>query len=79
MDTLGRLLSRALGGAVIAMVRCYQWTLSPLLGRNCRFTPTCSEYCILAIRKNGPLKGVWQTIGRLMRCHPFSEGGDDPP
>lgn len=79
MNRLLRWPAAVLSAALIALVRGYQWMLSPLLGRNCRFTPTCSEYCILAIRKHGPLRGVWMTARRLLRCHPFAEGGEDYP
>ncbi len=79
MNRLVRWPAAVLSALLITLVRGYQWLLSPLLGRNCRFTPTCSEYCILAIRKHGPLRGVWMTARRLLRCHPFSEGGEDFP
>ncbi|QDU90780.1 Putative membrane protein insertion efficiency factor [Pirellulimonas nuda] len=79
MNGLKRWPSAALAAVLITLVRGYQWLLSPLLGRNCRFTPTCSEYCIQAIRKHGPLRGAWLTTRRLLRCHPWSEGGEDYP
>lgn len=65
--------------ALIALVRVYQWTLSPFVGRQCRFTPTCSNYFIGAVRKYGALRGAWRGIGRICRCHPFHPGGYDPP
>ena len=58
--------------ALILPVRVYQWTLSPLIGRNCRYHPTCSHYMIQAIEEWGPLKGVWLGIRRIWRCHPWS-------
>lgn len=58
--------------ALILPVRVYQWTLSPLIGRNCRYYPTCSHYMIQAIEEWGPLKGVWLGIRRIGRCHPWS-------
>ena len=64
---------------LIGLVRCYQWTLSPLIGRNCRFHPTCSAYFILAVRKYGALSGALRGIARICRCHPFHPGGYDPP
>ena len=64
---------------LIAAVRAYQWTLSPLIGRHCRFEPTCSAYFILAVRKYGAVRGMWRGVKRLGRCHPFSPGGYDPP
>ena len=64
---------------LIGCVRLYQLLLSPLLGRNCRFTPTCSHYFIQAVEKYGPLVGTWRGIRRIFRCHPFHPGGYDPP
>ena len=64
---------------LIAVVRLYQWTLSPVVGRNCRFQPTCSQYFIDAVRKYGALYGAWRGIRRIARCHPFHPGGHDPP
>lgn len=64
---------------LIALVRCYQWTLSPLLGRQCRFEPSCSHYFIGAVRKYGPLKGALRGLWRICRCNPFHPGGEDPP
>ena len=52
--------------------------ISPLLGRNCRFTPTCSQYAMEAIGRYGPWKGGWMALKRLLRCHPFCPGGYDP-
>lgn len=56
----------------------YQKAISPYLGKNCRYTPTCSEYAILAIKKYGALKGSFMAIWRILRCNPFSKGGYDP-
>ncbi|MCA9132328.1 MAG: membrane protein insertion efficiency factor YidD [Planctomycetales bacterium] len=74
-----RQLLRLPGRCVILVVRIYQRGVSPLLGQNCRFQPTCSEYMIGAIKKNGLLRGVVQGGLRIVRCHPFSRGGYDPP
>jgi uncharacterized protein len=65
--------------ALIAAVRFYQRAVSPLLGSNCRFSPTCSQYTIEAIEKYGAIRGVWKGMKRILRCHPFSAGGYDPP
>ena len=62
----------------IILIKVYRITLSPLLGQNCRFVPTCSEYTEEAIRKYGAIKGTWLGILRILRCHPFSAGGYDP-
>ena len=67
------------GMLLIAAARVYQWTLSPLIGRHCRFEPTCSAYFILAVRKYGAIRGVWRGLLRIGRCHPFQPGGYDPP
>lgn len=64
---------------LIAAVRVYQWTLSPLVGRQCRFEPTCSAYFILAVRKYGAVRGSWRGLRRIGRCHPWHPGGYDPP
>ncbi|MGL4514751.1 MAG: membrane protein insertion efficiency factor YidD [Lacipirellulaceae bacterium] len=64
--------------ALVAGVRCYQAILSPLLGPSCRFTPTCSQYAIDAVRRHGPLAGSWRALHRIARCHPWSRGGHDP-
>jgi putative membrane protein insertion efficiency factor len=64
---------------LIMLVRCYQWTLSPLIGRQCRFQPTCSNYFIGAVQKYGAIRGALKGIARIMRCHPFHPGGYDPP
>lgn len=61
-----------------ALVRFYQICLSPLLPDSCRFTPTCSEYALQALRKYGPFKGAWLAIKRLSRCHPWGGSGYDP-
>ena len=64
---------------LIALVRTYQFAVSPLLGPNCRFRPTCSEYFVLAVRKYGVLRGTCRGLLRIARCHPFHPGGIDLP
>lgn len=61
------------------LIRLYQWTLSPYLGRACRFYPTCSNYALEAIELHGTLRGSWLAARRLCKCHPFHPGGFDPP
>ena len=63
---------------LIALVRGYQLLISPVLGNNCRYVPSCSAYTIEAMEKHGALKGLWLGIKRVGRCHPFHEGGYDP-
>ncbi|HMK85582.1 MAG TPA: membrane protein insertion efficiency factor YidD [Steroidobacteraceae bacterium] len=64
--------------ALLAMIRIYQWTLSPLLGPSCRFYPSCSCYAHTAIERHGVLAGCYLAARRLLRCHPFASGGYDP-
>lgn len=65
--------------ALIALVRVYQLTLSPIIGQQCRFQPTCSHYMIGAVRKYGAIRGAWKGTLRICRCHPWHPGGYDPP
>jgi putative membrane protein insertion efficiency factor len=62
----------------LGMIRLYQLTLSPLIGRQCRFHPTCSVYAAEAIAKFGVVRGSVLAARRLARCHPFHPGGFDP-
>lgn len=64
--------------SVIFLIWIYKIILSPFLGRNCRFQPGCSNYAIEAVERHGVIHGVWLTIKRLGRCHPWHEGGEDP-
>jgi putative membrane protein insertion efficiency factor len=64
--------------SLIYLIRIYQLTLSPLLGSSCRFEPSCSHYAIDALRRYGPLQGLWLSVKRISRCHPLNEGGFDP-
>lgn len=63
---------------VRALIRLYQWTLSPLLGPTCRFHPTCSHYAHEAVGRHGALRGGWLAVKRIGRCHPWHPGGIDP-
>lgn len=67
-----------MGAILIAVIRVYQRFVSPLLGNNCRFQPTCSQYAVEAIRKYGALRGSAYAIWRIARCQPFCAGGHDP-
>lgn len=59
-------------------IRIYRAAISPLLGPNCRFAPTCSEYSMEAVEKYGVLSGAWFSLKRFAKCHPFHPGGFDP-
>jgi len=63
---------------MILFVKAYSTFLSPVLGNNCRYYPTCSAYMVESIERFGALKGFWLGIKRISRCHPFHEGGVDP-
>lgn len=63
---------------LIKLVRFYQYFLSPWMGNNCRFSPTCSNYAIEALNEWGGIKGGWLAIRRVFRCHPWTAGGEDP-
>jgi len=63
---------------LIASIRGYRYFLSPLLGQHCRFYPSCSRYAIEALELHGPIKGLWLGGRRLLRCHPWHQGGHDP-
>ncbi len=60
------------------LIRFYRAALSPMHPACCRFTPTCSQYALEAVEKYGALKGGWLALRRILRCHPFHEGGYDP-
>lgn len=63
---------------VILLLRIFKYALSPILPPACRFTPTCSEYAADAVARYGVLKGLGLGVRRILRCHPFSDGGYDP-
>ncbi len=63
---------------LVFLVRVYRVTLSPWLGGQCRFSPSCSDYFIRAVRKRGVVRGTLMGIWRILRCNPFSKGGYDP-
>jgi putative membrane protein insertion efficiency factor len=62
----------------LAIIRFYQYSISPLLKPACRYTPTCSQYGIDAINKYGAFKGSWMAFKRILRCHPWGGSGYDP-
>ena len=63
---------------IIISIKGYQRFISPLLGSNCRFQPSCSSYASEAINRFGVIKGGWLASKRILRCHPLNEGGEDP-
>jgi putative membrane protein insertion efficiency factor len=63
---------------LLALVAAYRYLLSPMLGRSCRFFPSCSEYAMEALERHGALRGTWLTVRRVARCHPWHPGGYDP-
>lgn len=71
-------VKRVLQWFLLLIIKFYQILISPLLGSNCRFTPTCSQYGLEAIKKYGPFKGVWLAIKRIGKCHPWGGSGYDP-
>lgn len=64
--------------ALLLLIKIYKITLSPLLGRHCRFLPTCSAYTYEAVEKHGALRGAILGLKRILKCHPFHAGGHDP-
>ncbi|MCK9452492.1 MAG: membrane protein insertion efficiency factor YidD [Bacteroidales bacterium] len=66
------------GLLLILLIRVYQYTLSPYIGRSCRYTPTCSVYSIEAIKKYGAIKGGWLAAKRIGSCNPWGGSGYDP-
>ncbi|MDA8739789.1 membrane protein insertion efficiency factor YidD [Rhodobacteraceae bacterium] len=58
-------------------IRAYRLFLSPLVGRNCRYHPTCSAYALQALQRHGAIKGIWLSLRRIARCHPWGGSGND--
>jgi hypothetical protein len=71
-------VNNILTGILLALVWLYRHSLRVLLGGHCRYTPSCSEYFIGAVKKYGPWRGTLKGLWRIMRCHPFAKGGYDP-
>ncbi|WMS42502.1 membrane protein insertion efficiency factor YidD [Acuticoccus sp. MNP-M23] len=69
---------RPVAAALRGLVFAYRVTLSPLIGRQCRYFPTCSEYADEALRRHGAWRGGWLTLARILRCNPFGASGFDP-
>lgn len=76
---MARAIDRCIASVLVGLVLLYKATLSPLLGRHCRFHPTCSTYFKEAVEKYGAVRGGLRGLTRLCRCHPWHPGGYDPP
>ena len=79
LTTLATACDSAAAAVLIGLVIVYKATLSPLLGRHCRFTPTCSGYFRQAVEKYGAVRGTLKGLARIGGCHPWHPGGHDPP
>lgn len=73
-----RMINRWAAYPFVALIYIYRWTLSPWLGRQCRYTPTCSQYGLEALKKYGLIKGLPLTVKRMFSCHPWGRHGYDP-
>lgn len=73
-----QLLRKGIIALLILPVKFYQWFISPIIGQSCRYTPTCSAYTIEALKKHGPIKGLWLSIKRILSCNPWGGHGHDP-
>ncbi|MDO4692676.1 MAG: membrane protein insertion efficiency factor YidD [Porphyromonadaceae bacterium] len=71
-------MSKLLTWLLLLPIYFYRAVISPITPPSCRFTPSCSVYAIEAIKKHGPLKGLWLAIRRILRCHPWGGHGHDP-
>ena len=78
LKKVGGAVSSALKAIFLLLIRFYQLCISPLLGANCRYRPTCRAYTFEAIQKYGPFKGTWMGMKRIARCRPGVPGGYDP-
>ncbi len=73
-----KLLLQLLSLPLIGLIKFYQYVISPVIGPKCRYTPTCSNYGLEALKKYGPFKGSWLAIKRIASCHPWGGSGYDP-
>lgn len=73
-----KFIGRVLAWPLLGLVWLYRYAISPLIGANCRYQPTCSAYAEEALRKHGAFRGTWLTIKRVSRCHPWGGSGYDP-
>ena len=78
MEKIKNILRQLLIAPFIGLIQLYRWVISPWLGPKCRYTPTCSQYAMDALRKHGMMKGLWKALHRISRCHPWGGSGYDP-
>ncbi|MCT4591530.1 MAG: membrane protein insertion efficiency factor YidD [Carboxylicivirga sp.] len=72
------LIKSGLVALLLIPVKLYQWFISPVIGASCRYTPTCSQYTVEALKKHGPFKGLYLSIKRILSCNPWGGHGHDP-
>lgn len=72
------MIGRIVAAILSLPIRAYRLLLSPLIGKNCRYHPTCSAYALEALERHGPIRGSWLAIRRIARCHPWGGMGHDP-
>lgn len=73
-----QVIKRILSFPIVVIVKIYQWLISPILPQSCRYTPTCSNYMLEALRVWGPFKGTYLGLKRISSCHPWGGSGHDP-
>jgi putative membrane protein insertion efficiency factor len=78
LSTITHTISKAIAKLLELPILFYRGAISPLFPPSCRYTPTCSQYALEALRKHGPVKGLWLAIKRICRCHPWGGSGYDP-
>jgi uncharacterized protein len=78
LPSIATALEKVAAAALKLPIMLYRYTLKPFVGHNCRHLPTCSDYALEAIDRNGPWRGFWLTLSRLLRCHPWGTSGFDP-
>jgi putative membrane protein insertion efficiency factor len=71
-------IARVLSLPLLLLIQLYRWLISPMIPAACRYHPSCSQYAQEAVLEHGPLVGAWLALRRLLRCHPWADGGPDP-